>query len=327
MRQPPTSLALAAVLIVAAGAPTASAQSTSGTDAGLFLLLPTGAQAVGMGQAFVAAQGGSESVWWNPAGLATQKKRELAIHHSQTIAATGDVLAFVLPSKNRGTAAISVNILNPGEQQVTDDQNQPVGVILPRDLVFAATYAFRIGGSINAGLTYKLIQFRVDCSGQCATVGTFVNSSHAADAGIQYRLTPQSPLTLGLAVRNFGGTVKVGASDTRDALPTRTDAGFLYHVVYLDKYLKDTQVNTAASIVTTRGTSGASFRIGTDIVYQDEIHFRAGYVGDNRSNDSSASLGLGIQNGRIVFDIARAFGGLSADAGQPPTYLSLRYLF
>lgn len=327
MRRRLSSAALAAVLISVLSARSSIAQSTTGTDAGVFLLLPTGAQAVGMGQAFVAAEAGSESVWWNPAGLASQSRHELAIHHSQTIAATGDVLAFVLPSKTRGAFALSVNILNPGEQQVTDDQNQPVGVILPRDLVFAATYAKKFGSSFNAGVTYKVIQFRVDCSGQCATVGTFVNASHAADAGVQYRFAPESPLALGIAVRNFGGKVKAGTTGSGDALPTRTDAGFLYHIVTLDKFLKDTQVNGAGSIVTTRGEGGASFRVGTDIVYQNEIHFRAGYVLDNRHNDSSASLGFGIQNGHLVFDIARSFGGLSADAGQPPTYLSLRYLF
>jgi hypothetical protein len=327
MRRRLSSAALTAALLVVAGSRTAAAQSTSGTDAGVFLLLPTGAQSVGMGQAFVAAEGGSESVWWNPAGLAGQTKHELAIHHSQTIAATGDVLAFVIPSKFRGTAAISVNILNPGEQQVTDDQGQPIGLVLPRDLVFAATYAKKFGGRFNAGLTYKVIQFRVDCSGQCSTVGTFVNSSTAADAGIQYRPSAASPLSLGLAVRSFGGKVRAGSSGPGDALPTRTDAGILYHVVALDRYLKDTQVNGAASIVATRGESGASFRVGTDIVYQNEVHFRAGYISDNRHNDSSASLGFGLQNGHLGFDIARSFGGLSSDQGQPPTYLSLRYLF
>lgn len=326
MRRRLSRAALAATLSLL-GARALSAQGTSGTDAGVFLLLPTGAQAVGMGQAFVAAEAGSESVWWNPAGLATQAKHELAIHHSQTIAATGDVLAFVIPSKRRGTFALSVNILNPGEQQVTDDQNQPVGVILPRDLVYAATYAKSFAGRFNAGLTYKVVQFRVDCSGQCSTVGTFVNSSHAADAGVQYRTTPESPLSLGVAVRNFGGKVKVGSSGAGDALPTRTDAGFLYHITGLDRYLKETKVNAAASIVTTRGQSGASFRIGSDIVYHDEIHFRAGYVGDAKHDDSSASLGFGIKSGRLIFDIARSFGGLSADAGEPPTYLSLRYVF
>jgi len=327
--RPRLSSALVACLVAAgaARAGLAGAQGTSGTDAGVFLLLPIGAEAVGMGQAVVAAEGGSEAVWWNPAGIAAQKKHELAIHHSQTFAGAGDVLSFIIPSKRSGSVAISLNILNPGEQQVTDPQNQPVGVILPRDLVFAGTYAVAIARRLNLGFSYKVIQFRVDCSGQCATVGTFVNSVRAADAGAQYKPSPESPLTLGLAIRNFGGTVQSGSSGARDALPTRTDAGFLYHLTFLDKYLKDTELRAAGSVVSTRDVSGLSYRVGADMVYQSNVHLRAGYAVDDHNNDSSASLGFGVQSGRLVFDYARLFGGLSADAGATPTYLSLRFLF
>ena len=280
-----------------------------------------------MGEAFVAAQGGSESVWWNPAGLASLSKREFAVFYAHTVAGSTDVLAFAVPSKRRGSLAISLNVFDPGQQQLTDDQGQLLGTLLPRDLILAGTYAFHFAKGLSAGATLKVVQFRVDCEGQCATAGTFVNSSNAADGGIQYRSSAESPLSFGLAVRNFGGKVKSGDTGSSDALPTRTDAGFQYHIVALDKYLKDTQVIGAASVVATRGESGAAFRAGADIVYQNEIHFRAGYVGNRKNNDSSASLGFGIQSGHLVFDIARSFGGLSADAGQPPTYLSLRYLF
>ncbi len=317
------SSALTALVLFGAVSPVA-AQGTSGTDAGVFLLLPTGAEAVGMGQASVAVEGGSESVWWNPAGLAAQKKREVAIHHAHTVGGSGDVITFVLPSRRRGSAAVSLNIFDPGQQQVTDDQGQLLGTLFPRDLVFAGTYALSITGVLNVGVNYKLVQFRVDCEGECG--GTFANSSRAADAGFQIKPSGDSPLAVGFAVRNFGGGLKTDAGK-RDALPTRTDTGVLYHIAFLDKYLKDTEVRAAGSVVTTRGAPGASFRLGTDVTYQHEIHFRAGYVADKRDNDSGASVGFGVKSGRVVFDFAKLFGGLSADAGVPPTYLSLRYLF
>jgi hypothetical protein len=34
-----------------------------------------------------------------------------------------------------------------------------------------------------------------------------------------------------------------------------------------------------------------------------------------------------LQSAGFVFDIARTFGGLPADSGDSPTYVSLRYLF
>src|SRR6266566_4157036 len=109
---------------------TLGAQTPAGSEGSLFLLLPTGAQAVGMGQAMVAGKPGSEGIWWNPASIAEQGEKELAIHHSKTVAGVGDALSFVLPTRSYGSAAMSINILNIGEQQVTDAFGDVVGVIL-----------------------------------------------------------------------------------------------------------------------------------------------------------------------------------------------------
>src|SRR3954463_9168420 len=117
MRRLLFSLALGATL--GAGA-RARAQSTSGSEGALFLLLPTGAQSVGMGQAMVAARPGSEGIWWNPGSLAGQDKKELAIHHSQTIACVADAFSFVVPTRSYGIAALSANILNLGDQDLRD---------------------------------------------------------------------------------------------------------------------------------------------------------------------------------------------------------------
>ena len=50
-------------------------------------------------------------------------------------------------------------------------------------------------------------------------------------------------------------------------------------------------------------------------------------LGGQLEGDASASLGFGLQSGSLVFDIARTFGGIPADNGQAPVYVSLRYLF
>src|SRR3954466_5412952 len=132
MRRLPFSLGLAAAL-----AHGALAQTPTGSEGSLFLLLPTGAQAVGMGQAVVAAKPGSEGVWWNPASISGLDKRELAIHHSTTVAGVGDALSLVLPSRSLGSAALTLDILNLGEQQVKDEFDVVVGRVLPRDVVLA----------------------------------------------------------------------------------------------------------------------------------------------------------------------------------------------
>lgn len=304
-----------------------AAQTPSGSEGSLFLLLPTGAQAVGMGQAMVAARPGSEGIWWNPASLGGQDKKELAIHHSKTIAGVGDALSFVTPLGAYGTGAISINILNLGDQQITDSFNRIIGLILPRDVVFAGSYASQLTKRFSTGLNYKLVQLRVDCSGECSSVGPAVQSSRAVDLGAQYQVVVGAPLTFGVAVRNLGGRLNSRETNKRDPLPTQVELGGLYRLKFIDRYVKDTELRTAASFINARSFGGKSVRLGTDVMYQGKVHLRAGFVGHDRRGGASASLGFGLQSGGFVFDIARTFGGLPAENGQSPVYVSLRYLF
>lgn len=322
MRRLLFSLGLSALL-----AGHARAQTPTGSEGSLFLLLPTGAVAVGMGQAMVAEKPGSEGIWWNPASIAGQDKRELAIHHSKTIAGVGDALSFVLPTRSYGTAALSLNILNIGEQQVTDVNNDVIGVIFPRDVVLAGTYAASLTRRLRAGLNYKVVQIRFDCSGECSSVGPAVESSRAVDLGAQYDVEAGAPLTFGVAVRNLGGKLNSTQTNQRDPLPTQVELGALYRLKFIDHYVKDTELRLAGSYINSREFGGKSVRFGTDVTYQGKLHLRAGFVGHDRRGDASASLGFGLQSGGFVFDIARTFGGLPAEGGQSPVYVSLRYLF
>jgi len=91
--------------------------------------------------------------------------------------------------------------------------------------------------------------------------------------------------------------------------------------------VKDTELRLAGDYVDSREFGGKSVRLGSDVTYQGKVHLRAGFVGHDRRADASASLGFGLQSGGFVFDIARTFGGLPAENGQTPVYVSLRYLF
>lgn len=305
----------------------ALAQEPTGSESSLFLLLPTGAQAVGLGQAMVAAKPGSEGIWWNPASIAEQDKRELAIHHSQTVAGKGDALTFVLPTSSYGTTALSLNILNLGEQEVTDVNGIAVGKIFPRDVVLAGSYAANLTKRLTAGLNYKVVQIRSDCSGECSSVGDEVRSSRAVDLGAQYDVEVGAPLTFGAAIRNLGDKVNSRDTNQRDPLPTQVEVGAMYRLKFIDHYVKDIELRALGSFVNTRTFGGKSVRFGTDLTYQGKLHLRAGYVGHDRRGSTSAALGFGLQSGGFVFDIARTFGGLPADTGDSPVYVSLRYLF
>jgi len=279
-----------------------------------------------MGQAMAASKPGSEGVWWNPASLGGLDKKELAIHHSTTIAGVGDALSFVAPFSKYATAALSINILNLGTQDITDSGGGILGTAFPRDVVFAGSYAGQFSRRLTAGLNYKIVQLRVDCSGQCSSIGPEVQSTRAVDLGAQYQVEAGAPLTFGAAVRSLGGRLNSTETNRRQSLPTQVELGALYRLKFIDHYVKDTQLHAAASFVNSRGFGGKSVRFGADATYQDKVHLRAGFVGHDQLNDASAALGFGLQSGGFVFDIARTFGGLPSENGAP-VYVSLRYLF
>ncbi len=182
-------VAAGACLLALVGVPRAGAQDVA-TEGALWLLVPIGARSVGAGQAVMATVEGSDAVWWNPAGLARQEKREVAIHHAEPFAAsTGDALSIIVPSSLLGVLALSAHVVNFGEDEVTIEDpgggGVVVGSLLTRSLVFAASYATPVGRRLNAGVTYKVTQFRIDCSGACPpSVGAAATSS-AIDLGAQ----------------------------------------------------------------------------------------------------------------------------------------------
>jgi hypothetical protein len=317
--------ALVACSLAAGAASPVGAQGEPDTDGALFLLLPVGARAIGMGQAVAAEQGGSESVWWNPSGLAKSARREAAIHHSETFIATGDAISVVVPSALIGVLSASVNILNFGEQEVTDETGTQ-GTLLPRNFVYAASYATTLGRRFRAGVTYKLIQLRFDCSGGCAGVPRSSALTSALDLGAQADVGGRLPFAFGIAVRNMGIPLQVLDTEQADRLPTRLQTGVALPVAVLASRRDTTVVRVAADLVTDLDFERPALRFGADIGWQRRVHLRAGYV-FREAESAGPSLGLGLVAGSLVVDLARAFQGFSADAGKSPTYLSLRYLF
>ena len=200
MRRLLFSAVLSALTAISAGA-----QYAPGSEELLFSCFPPEHKASEWERRWWLHPPGSEGIWWNPASMAAQDKRELAIHYSKTVSGVSDAFSFVHPSRSFGTTALSLSVLDLGQQQLTDVLGQPIGVIFPRDVVLAATYAARVTNRFNAGFNYKIVQVRVDCTGQCTSVGDEVQSSRAVDLGAQYRVEAGAPLVFGLALRNLGG--------------------------------------------------------------------------------------------------------------------------
>lgn len=303
------------------------AQGGVATEGALFLLLPVGGRAIAMGQAVVASVDGSEAVWWNPAGLARQQKREIAVHHSEPFLETSEnALTFVVPSSLLGVLAVSANILDFGTETQTDPSGGQIGTITTRSFIYAATYATTAGSRLNAGVTYKLLQFQVACSAGCpAGVGANATSS-AIDLGAQYDLHGLAPIALGIAVRNLGPSLQVNDNPQRDALPARVQAGLRWRVHQLEQRVRDTEFSLTGDLQQPMRSGDASWRTGVDATWRKRASLRAGYVIEH-SAASGAAIGFGIRQGGLAVDIGRQLGSVAETTGGDPTFVTLRYLF
>lgn len=320
---------------------------------GIFLLLPMGARAVGMGEAVVAQRGGSDMLWWNPAAIARTNSlnnrgnippsanpagiggdsaavtdsaqrpvsgpdHEIALHHSTTVVGQGNALAIVWPGANGSAFGLALNVLDLGQQTLTDETGNSIGVATPTDYSVAATYAAVPASWLTVGVTAKHVEAGIPCSGVCSGLGIANSRSNGIDVGLQVRPSAL-PLTIGAAARSLG---IAGAAGT----PGRLDVGADYAVVAFARGNDRVEVHGAASLVSTVRMDSTSARFGTDVIVDERLHVRAGYIRDP-VNGSGAAIGVGLQSGKLVFDIGRTYGGLTGTNDKPPTYFSLRYLW
>jgi hypothetical protein len=317
-------LLVVATMASAIVAPSARAQSAS--EAALFLLLPVGARSVGMGNAMSTAQT-TEAIWWNPAGMAALRRGQMSLHHSQTLIGTGDALVLTLGASRLGVLSVAANLLDYGAGfDVTGDDSLPSGELFPRNVAMAASYATTIGSRIRAGVTYKLLQFRFDCSGECPSFPT--REATSVDAGVQYDLPIGFPISVGAVVRNMGSDVEASESAESDPLPTRLQIGAQSSSRLPQTLANDATISLAFDLIDELPLRRPLPRVGAEFIWDSAVFIRGGYVVESADTEAGgASLGIGFVVRRLTIDFARSFSGLSADAGQAPTYLSLRVMF
>jgi hypothetical protein len=327
---------LALLVFLTAGPPARLPAQEPPLNAGaLFLVFPVGAQAVGMGQTATAAAGRGEAAFWNPAGLATLSDDEFALHSASLVAGKSNVLGAYFPSRGIGVIGGAVYLVDYGDLDRTDANGNTIARIAPRNFEFLASYATNLTGSFVFGVSYKLVEFRVDCSGDCRDFPAGRGATHALDVGGQFSVGtgdgPGGPLRIGIVLRNVGFRLQVQNNAQADPLPTRLAIGALYEVRLrpitgraLDQAF---DVKLAADVDSPWGQAGQSeTRLGVDVGYQRLVRVRAGYA-FVQDGLSGPSVGLGVESGSLGIDLARAFLTGSDLQVESPTFFSFRVTF
>ena len=308
-----------------------SAQGPALNSGALFLVFPVGARAAGMGQTAMGAEGHGEAAFWNPAGLATMESNEFGVHTATLVAGRSHVVGAYFPSRGIGVLGGGVYLVDYGDLERTDDNGNTIARIAPRNFEFLASFATVLAGSFAFGVNYKLVQFRVDCSGDCTNFPVGQGTTHAIDLGGQFRVGAGGPLRVGVAVRNIGFKLQVQNKPQADALPTRLALGAQYDVLLPARDGaapgERFDVRVAADVDSPWGHQGQSdLRFGLDVGYQRLVRVRAGYalVQDGLSGPS---VGLGVENGSIGVDLARTFLTGTDLQIDSPTFFSFRVTF
>lgn len=309
-----------------------TAQSDPLNSGALFLVFPVGARAVGMGQTATAADGSGEAAFWNPAGLATLEASDFALHSATLAAGSTHALTAYFPSRGIGVFGGAVYLVDYGDLDRTDSTSNTIARISPRNLELLASYATQLVGSFTLGISYKLVEFRVDCSGDCRGFPNGQGVTHGIDVGGQFAVGPAGALRVGVAVRNIGFKLQVNNRDQADPLPARVTVGAVYQLllpatVGRAEHSERFDLRIAADLDSPWGSYGESeARLGLDVGYQKLFRVRGGYA-FVRDGLSGPSVGIGVATGSIGVDLARTFLTGSDLVAQNPTFFSFRLAF
>ena len=300
------------------------AAGASGSEEGaLFLLLPMGAQGVGLGRAMTALES-AEGAFWNPAGLAGLQRTEFLLYHGNQVVGDATALSAILVRPGTGAVGLSYGLLDIERFEVTDEFGDVVGSIVVRGHQGILSGAVPAARWIQVGLNAKLIRFGLSCRGQCPE-GTVQSTSYAVDVGAQLRPLRGRNLDVGVMVAHLGSGMKVQDVEGREPLPTRLRVGASYLILreFLEEDVGFRLLAEWEDRLRDPGSPafylGSEIRVGT----HDQVFVRGGYVFGDENQIDGAAVGLGLRYERFEFGIARSLARGGPTADREPVHLTL----
>jgi hypothetical protein len=265
---------LAALFVSALAGRARAIDPAAGTAGGAFLKLGQGsARAMAMGHSYVAIAEGSDALTWNPAGLALTQQKEVVYSYLRYIQDldTPLYLAYAHPM-GRTVWGANVAYLSASGFDVRDAN----GVPQPNESVKVHD------GFGSLGLARSFWYEKLFLGGALRVVhednAGNLHDTVVGDAGII--LKPNSTLSLGFAVQNFG------SNKANVPAITRGGAGFRLG----DFVLLGVEINKASDTSARLGLGG-EFQVPEEYLEIGQLAFRVGwYNADNLGQSFSSEL-------------------------------------
>jgi len=323
-----TTLALAALLTVGSTARLAAQEPSSSTEGALFLLLPVGAKSVSMGRA-MTAMSGPESSFWNPAGLAAVDRSSFVVFRGDHAVGTATAISALATRPGLGTVAASYLLLDVGDQDLTDVEGNVLGTVSVRNHLAVASVATKLFDRLEAGLSLKLVRFKLSCRGICPDAGTTA-TTYAFDAGIQTTPIDGMPLRFGAMVAHLGPRLQVLNAEQADPLPARVRVAVAYDVV--QSLVRSDQVRGWLTVELQdrlRDPGSLSYYIGSEIQAGagDALFLRAGYVIGDLDQEAGGRVGLGLRYERFDLAIAKSLAVSTLTGETEPVHVTFSIAF
>ncbi len=274
-----------------------SAWGGAGSDALPFLKLDAGARGAALSGAYCAAGGDALSVFYNPAGTALVKKKEILLGHNEWLEGIrNETLAYVHPLGESLTVFGGINALFSGSMNKYDAVGDRTGAFNSMEGAVSAGLAGGFGSGYYGGAAVKALSQQA--AGRKAM-------AWAGDAGL---LKVYDGWRLGAAAANFGGRLKFGSRSFAPPLILRAGVSRSF----LDNFTLSVDGIKA-------GSSGTAAALGAEGRLQagpKEFFFlRAGYkTGRSRYAGPGYTAGIGLMSRDLSVDYAFAPYGELGDA-------------
>jgi long-subunit fatty acid transport protein len=317
---------LSALLLLLAATP-ARAQFTlgeqrAGTASGSFLKIGLGARATGLGEAFVAVANDPTAIYWNPAGLASIQRQEVAVSHIEWPADIRyEHVAWVLPVKRfGGSLGFQFGVLSTAVDETSELQPFGTGrTFVYSDMIAGMAYARRWTDKLLVGFGAKYV--REDLG---KDVGNPTTSSMLYDIGSIYYLGLGS-VRVATSLTNFAPALKpkgqfispgadgvVGTSDDEVRVYDGFDAPTVFRYGIAFEPIENATQRLTTSIEANQPADNAqSVKAGLEWVWLGRLALRSGYNFNADALKLSAGAGVNAELGswKGTLDYAYTDGG------------------
>jgi hypothetical protein len=308
------ALALAALLAAPASAQFTLGQQRTGTSSGTFLKIGVGARAEGLGESFVAVANDPTAIFWNPAGLASMQRKEVAFNH---VSWPGDVnyehVALVVPVRRLGgSLAFQFGALSTQIDETTEFSPFGTGRSFTySDVVAGAAYARRWTDKLLIGAGLKWV--REDLG---SGVGGPVTNAMLVDIGSIYYLGYGS-VRIATSLDNFGSQLKPGGSYVSPVTgEVRAYDGFDPPTVFRYGLAFEPVENARQKLTTSLEVNQPSdnrqlLKLGLEWTWERHLALRGGYNfnADELKLSAGAGLFATLGSAKATVDYAYTDGG------------------